>query len=189
LLIIHLQASVDQGKYKDLAQKGAKIRPFDVNSANASAGLKGIDVLVCTTGFEGMVFQTTLAKAAVAAGVKLFVPTEFGDTTDDRTESLLAFKASIREEIKTLGLPTVAFFTGLWTEWIEHLGFDLKNNKIVIKGQGDAEISMTSIDDVARFVAYVLTELPKARLENARFSIQGENIVRAFDDRLAFLRS
>jgi hypothetical protein len=154
-----------------------------VSSADASTDLKGIDVLISTSGFEGLSLQTTLAKAALAAGVKLFVPTEFGDITDGRTEFLMTFKASIREEIKGLGLPTVAFFSGLWTEWVENLGFDLKNGKIEIKGQGDAEISTTSIDDVARFVAYVLTELPNEKLENAKFSIQGDKIVSSFDVR------
>jgi hypothetical protein len=148
-----------------------------VNAADASTGLKGIDVLISTSGFEGLGLQSTLAKAALEAGVKLFVPTEFGDTTDGRPEPLMALKASIRDGIAATGLPTVAFFSGLWTEWVLNLGFDLKNGKIEIKGQGDAEISTTSIDDVARFVAYVLTELPKDKLENAKFSLQGDKIV------------
>jgi hypothetical protein len=64
---------------------------------------------------------------------------------------------------------------------IKNIGFDLKNGKIEIKGQGDAELSTTSIDDVARFVAYALTELPEEKLENAKFSIEGDRSVGDFD--------
>jgi hypothetical protein len=58
-----------------------------------------------------------------------------------------------------------------------HLGWNLKEGKIVIQGQGDAPISTTSINDVARFAAHVLTALPPAQLENAKFRIEGDRVV------------
>jgi hypothetical protein len=39
-------------------------------------------------------------------------------------------------------------------------------------------MSSTSIGDVARFVAHVLTALPRAQFEGARFRIEGERTVR-----------
>jgi hypothetical protein len=65
-----------------------------------------------------------------------------------------------------------------WPEFYSYYGFDLKQGKINIPGEGDAPMSSTSIGDVARFVAHVLTALPRAQLEGARFRIEGERTVR-----------
>jgi hypothetical protein len=131
-------------------------------------------VLIATTSFGGLPLQHYLIRAAVKAGVKLFVPSEWGDTTDGRTEGIFMLKQQIRMEAKQLGLPTATFWTGPWIEWLEQLGFDLRKGKITIHGNGDALISMTSIDDVARFAAYVLTRLPRSQLEDRKFSLQGD---------------
>jgi hypothetical protein len=64
----------------------------------------------------------------------------------------------------------------LWTEWLEELGWNLKEGKIVM-GQGEAPVSTTSINDVARFAAHVLTALPAAQLRNAKFRIEGDRVV------------
>jgi hypothetical protein len=168
---------VNNAQNQELSAKGVEIRLFDVSSADAASGLKDIDVLISTTGFGGLALQPKLVEVAHAAGVKLFVPAEFGDTSDGREEPIFRLKQSIRTNSAKLGLPTVAFFTGLWTEWVTQLGFDLDAGKITINGQGDSQISTTSIEDVARFVAYVLTTLPKDQLENAKFTLQGDVIV------------
>jgi hypothetical protein len=39
-------------------------------------------------------------------------------------------------------------------------------------------MSMTSLDDVARFAAHALTVFPREQLENQRFQIEGERTVR-----------
>jgi hypothetical protein len=168
---------VNNAQNQELSAKGVKIRSFDVSAADAASDLKDIDVLISTTGFGGLALQPKLVEVAHAAGVKLFVPAEFGDTSDGREEPIFQLKQSIRSNAAKLGLPTVAFFTGLWTEWVIQLGFDLNAGKITINGQGDSQISTTSIEDVARFVAYVLTTLPKDQLENAKFTLQGDVIV------------
>jgi hypothetical protein len=180
---------VNNDKNRDLESKGAEVRSYDVTSADASFALKDVDVLISTAGFEAIGLQSLLVKAAASVGVKLFVPSEFGDTTDNRPESLMTLKVKIREEAMYLGLPTVAFFSGLWPEGLPWLGFDIKNGKIEIKGQGDAEISMTSVEDVARFVAYVLIELPRDQLRHAKFTLQGDKMVRTlFGPRITALQ-
>jgi hypothetical protein len=123
--------------------------------------------------------QVKLIDAAHAAAVKLFVPTEFGDDSDYREEPIYQRKAAVRSYAKEVGLPTAAFFPGLWMEWILTNVFDLPAMKITINGEGDALISTTSMNDVAHFTAYALTTLPRERLENAKFAFQGDLIVRA----------
>jgi hypothetical protein len=175
-----LQESIGNAQNAQLSSKGAEIRPYDVTSTNAISSLKDVDVLISTVGPHGLALQSTLVDAAHAAGVKLLVPAEFGDTTDGRSEPIFRHKVAIREQAKKLGLPTVAVFTGLWTEFILQTGFDLKGGKITINGQGDGQLSTTSIEDVAHFVAHVLTALPKDQLENAKFTLQGDVIVSTF---------
>jgi hypothetical protein len=67
--------------------------------------------------------------------------------------------------------------SGIWTEWVEELGFDLKNGKITIHGEGAATLSTTSLEDVVRFAVHVLIHLPRAQLENAQFQIEGDRVV------------
>ena len=59
----------------------------------------------------------------------------------------------------------------------EVLGFDLTNGKITIPGEGVAPISWTTRGDIGRFVAYVLTALPKEKLEWRIFRIEGDRTV------------
>jgi hypothetical protein len=156
------------------------IRGYDVQGTDAVSGLEGIDVVISTVGFAAAGLQIPLEDAAKKAGVRLFVPSEFGDTNDGRVTNNKAFesKLNVRKHAAEIGLPTALYFSGLWTEFFQAAGFDLKAGKITINGQGDAEISTTSIDDIADFVAYTLTELSKDKLENAEFTLQGDKVVR-----------
>jgi hypothetical protein len=149
-----------------------------VQDAHADACLRGVDVLVASPAFGALFLQHDLLHAAVRAGVRLFVPGEWGDTTDGRAEPIFVIKQAVRAEARALGVPTAAFFTGVWVESLWDLGFDLKRGKITINGAGDATISMTSINDVVRFAVHVLLELPRSQLENATFTLEGDKIVR-----------
>jgi hypothetical protein len=50
--------------------------------------------------------------AAATAGVKLFVPVDWGDVTDGRPEPVFKGKAAIIAKAKELGLSTTAFCNG-----------------------------------------------------------------------------
>lgn len=82
-----------------------------------------------------------------------------------------------------LHLRSVSILTqgGLTTSDILHsarpAGFDFANGKVTIWGSGDNDISFTSQPDVARYVGYVLTKLPREKLENRAFYIEGDRIV------------
>jgi hypothetical protein len=160
-----------------LAKKGAIIRAFDVNNAaEAIEALRGIDVLISTIGYD-INSPSNPLKIALDAGVKLYVPNEWGITTDGLVGPMFEAKASVRAEALKLGIPTAAFFTGLWSEWIHNFGWDLKAGNISIGGTGDALFSTTSVAETARFVAYVLTSLPRDQIENAKFTLETERIV------------
>ncbi|EJD07570.1 NAD-binding protein [Fomitiporia mediterranea MF3/22] len=167
-------------EHNDLVEKGAKRVVVDYSSQSSiQSALSGIDVVVSTLVVVDV--QEGLAIGAKAAGVKLFVPSEFGNPTDGVTESIWgqkdALKKKLRDEIK---IPYAAFYNGPWMDYVfqkgfsEAIGFDFVNGKIVIPGSGTADISWTSLRDVARFVAHALTALPKDKIEGHHFRIEGD---------------
>jgi hypothetical protein len=72
------QESKDKDSNKELAAQGVTVTAFDASAENAADKLKGIDVLISTTGAFGLAIQPKLIHAAHKAGVKLFVPAEVG---------------------------------------------------------------------------------------------------------------
>lgn len=56
-------------------------------------------------------------------------------------------------------------------------GFDIAGEKIDIKGVGKAPVSFTTREDIASYLAYVLTSLPKKDLEWRAFKIEGDRLV------------
>jgi uncharacterized protein YbjT (DUF2867 family) len=98
----------------------AKSLPSDVKVV--SAGLKdvpalaaafkehNIEVVVSTVSMEALADQKFLADAAKQAGVKLFLPSEFGYSTIGQTEGELGLKAEVGEYVKAIGLPYALIF-------------------------------------------------------------------------------
>lgn len=62
-----------------------------------------------------------LAEAAKAAGVKLFVPPEYGSVStnaeDPETEAFFRERKRVHQMLKMIDLPYALFFTGPWTDY------------------------------------------------------------------------
>ncbi|EJD46928.1 NAD(P)-binding protein [Auricularia subglabra TFB-10046 SS5] len=133
-----------------------------------------------------------LADAAKAAGVKLFVPSEYGVVSHDLPEGLLSFKPRLHAYLKSIagtrgrltfasksiGLPYTLYYNGLFADLPLFLfpAFDLAQKTLSNVGSDDIKFSATTRSDVAYFVAYTLTHLPPSQLENARLSIEGSKL-------------
>ncbi|KAL5536930.1 hypothetical protein ACEPAF_753 [Sanghuangporus sanghuang] len=136
------------GGYDDLVAKGAKVVVVDYTSSSSiQHALEGVDVVIST----------------------LYDPSEI--------------KKSLRKKLKEeINLPYTAFYTGGFADWVfqpglsEYFGFDFVNGKITVPGTGDAPFSWTTRPDIGRFVAHVLTVLPKERLEWKTFKIESDRI-------------
>ncbi|KAF7975619.1 hypothetical protein HWV62_9209 [Athelia sp. TMB] len=133
-----------------------------------------IEVVVSTVAHEALPHQHLLADAAKEAGVKLFVPSEFGYSTLGITEGELGIKAQFGEYIEQIGLPFTRIFNGGFISYIPWL-LGVSTGKVQILGNGDKKATFTDIEDIAGFVAYVLTHLAPSELENKYFRIQGES--------------
>jgi len=165
-------------KYTELVELGATFVEVNYEDpASLKKALSGTEVVISTLGGPALGTQVHLADASKAAGVQLFVPSEFGGPTDGKTDNpIFAAKDALQKHLRALGLPFVLFYTGPFPDFVlkPFIGFDFKNGKVAIGGSGNEPISWTSIPDVARFVAHVLTALPKKELEWRIFRIEGD---------------
>jgi len=139
--------------------------------------LRGTEVVISTLGAPALSAQTQLADASQAAGVQLFVPSEFGGPTDGNSgHPIFATKNSLKKHLRDTGLPFVLFYTGLFPDFVlkSSFNFDFKNGKVFFGGSGNEPISWTTLPDIGRFVAHVLTALPTEELKGRTFRIEGD---------------
>ncbi|EGZ19798.1 hypothetical protein PHYSODRAFT_312791 [Phytophthora sojae] len=99
--------------------------------------LAGTEVVVCAVDAQHHSIQYGVARAAKAAGVQLFVPTEVG--------SLICL--------------TALFLSGFWSEYLPFvLGFNFKEGTMSVVGDGNAKLGIVSRADFGRFVAHALSD-------------------------------
>ncbi|KAL4261345.1 NmrA-type/Isoflavone reductase-like domain-containing protein [Pleurotus pulmonarius] len=170
---------------------GAAVEEVDYTSVeNISAALQKhqVEVVISTLTWSGFDAQTRVGDAAKAAGVKLFVPSEFGMPSKGAAEGLLGLKQAFVDHLESIRLPYTRFFVGLWASQATWLTDFVTNGKVNHVARGDSVISFTAEDDIAGiFVAHVLTSLPAAALENKDLRIQGDRIT--LDDLAALLKT
>ncbi|KAI0043498.1 NAD-P-binding protein [Auriscalpium vulgare] len=177
VLIFTRPDSAKKADATKLALAGATIVPVDyADSAALTAALTGVHVVISTLPAGAIPQQNLAARAAHAAGVQLFAPSEFGDPSDSAPDGPAPVKAETVALLKELGLPYALFYTGPLSDfvWISFLGLDIASGKVTVAGDGNAPISWTTRRDVARFIAYTFPRLPAAQLQNRAFRLEGE---------------
>ncbi|KAJ7660916.1 hypothetical protein DFH06DRAFT_1089329 [Mycena polygramma] len=152
----------------------------DAAAVSAVFNQHKIDVVVSTVNIKALSAQKALADAAKIAGVKLFLPSEFGAASDAQPEGFhdttlgTGDKHKAAEYLKFLNIPSTRIFPGLFIEYIPWVLGYADDGKVRIVGKGEAPASFTSIDDIAGFVAYILMALPPSHLENQIFRLEGD---------------
>jgi len=156
--------------------EGAKIATADYADVKAVASIlreNKTQVVISALAYGALSSQSTLADAAKEAGVKLFVPSEFGMPTEGGKAAHTVTKSQFADYLKSSGIPSLRIYTGMFMEFIpQFTGVDL--GKFLVLGKGDASFSTTALDDVAGFTAHVLTTLSPAKLHDASFRVEGE---------------
>ncbi|KAF9022192.1 NAD(P)-binding protein [Hymenopellis radicata] len=160
----------------------AKLASVDYNDETKLAALlkeNSVDVVVSTLTTAVVVtdVQVAVARAAKEAGVKLFLPSEFGSPTVGHKENAyFAAQNAIAERIREL-LPTTIICTGLITEFLPGIVSNpAKPGEFLIAGNGDARFSLTSTSDIAGYVAHILTALSLSDLENSVLLLEGQSM-------------
>ncbi|KAJ7126786.1 hypothetical protein C8R44DRAFT_616684 [Mycena epipterygia] len=156
---------------------GVQVAKVDYTDAAAVAAIfkqHKVDVVLSTITTTAAAAQKSLVDAAKFAAVKLFAPSEYGMPTEGQTEGVLGEKNQIAAYLKTNSIPSTRFFTGIFVEFVPWLVGYSDEKKIQLVGKGAVPVSFTSVADIAGFVAYVLTTLPPAELEDRIFRLEGE---------------
>ncbi|KAK5053761.1 hypothetical protein LTR84_001722 [Exophiala bonariae] len=127
---------------------------------------QGQDAVVSAVGGAGFSQQKAFINAAIKAGVKRFLPSEF--STNTRSEaarnlvSLFEAKQEILNHLKekeSSSFSWTALATGPLLDWgikSGFLGFDLANKKAKLWDGGEIVYSATNEDDVAKAVVSIL---------------------------------
>lgn len=136
------------------------------DAASLTEALRGRDAVVSTVGAQGLQGQTVAIDAAIAAGVKRFLPSEFGSDLDNpKAKSLPVFgyKVNINKYIaeKAAANPDFSYTlvrNSAFLDWGLQKNFllDLKSGKPRIYDSGEQLFSTTTLASVAQAVVGVL---------------------------------
>jgi len=146
------------------------VQKVDYSSTDSLlAALKGQDAVVSTIASPGLAAQKTIVDAAVKAGVKRFIPSEFGVNTQSLEDSpglkaILKAKIETAEYLKEVAASTPGFSwtgisTGLFFDWglkVGSLGFNIPNKTATIFDSGNEPFQGTNLASIGAAIASVL---------------------------------
>jgi uncharacterized protein YbjT (DUF2867 family) len=117
--VLSIPLTVDSKGSKTTVQGDAKVIQVDYNDeASIKHALTGVDVVISTVPIPALDVQEKIAAAAKEVNVKLFVPSEYGDVTEGTTEGISGTKANVQDQLKALGMPYAAFYTGPFSDYL-----------------------------------------------------------------------
>ncbi|KAL8711195.1 MAG: hypothetical protein Q9220_004340 [cf. Caloplaca sp. 1 TL-2023] len=131
------------------------------------SALKGQDAVINLLPPMSVELHNSIADAAAEAGVKRYIPSEFGsDTSSPEVVAMIpmfAGKNAMTEYLKTKessGMSWTAIVNGAFFDWglyTGFLGFDLKTNVATIYDAGDAQVNFTTLSTVAQSLVSIFT--------------------------------
>lgn len=143
-----------------------KVVEVDFTSLESlTAALQGIDGLVSTVAQEAIESQTVLIDAAIAAGVKRFIPSEYGScTTSPKLETspiygpMFKIRQYLQEKARAGKLTWTVLACGAFLEFLFGGPFllDFANHKAVLYDEGDNRISSTALPNIGKAIAGIL---------------------------------
>ncbi|TDZ46968.1 Pinoresinol reductase 1 [Colletotrichum trifolii] len=181
--------------------EGVAVRKADLNSvASLTAALAGQDAVISAISTVAAVVhgsQDPLIDASVAAGVRRFVPSEYGLNTRNLKgkilgDWLLAKTAAVDYLIEKAeenpgftwtGIGTSLFFDWSITRGI--YGIDLDRKSITIFDSGDQKVSTTSLNFLAEGIAGVLKhpeETANQYINIIEFDVTQNQLLKLFED-------
>jgi len=148
---------------QELAKLGANVEAYQ---EPATKQFQGVDVYISTIGpgtnGDGHFAKQDLMEAAAAAGVKVYIPSEFGNDHRIRDFPHPEWDAKGAHQVsaRKTNMKVIAVYVGLFLEesfgaWI---GLDTKNHLWQVAGKATSKVTYTGKDDVAK-VAVALSLL------------------------------
>jgi uncharacterized protein YbjT (DUF2867 family) len=147
---------------------GVTVIKTDYSEESLVEVLKGQDVVVSAIAGHALGSQKTIIDAAIKAGVKRFIPSEYGnDVLDEKLVKVIPYfankgdiiryaqsKAAAHPEFTWTGVATGAYLD--WGLKDGFLDFDLQNHSVTVWDDGNSRFSTTNLATVGRYVAAVL---------------------------------
>lgn len=144
-----------------------------------TAALKGIDGLVSTVAAAAIENQTVLIDAAIAAGVKRFIPSEYGScTTSPKVETLPIYapmfkiRQYLQEKAKAGKLTWTVLACGAFLDFLfgGPILLDYANHKANLFDEGDNRISSTSLPKIGKAIVEILKNFEATKNKIVRTS-------------------
>lgn len=160
-------------------KQGAKIVYGDLSTSTDAELVQvfsGQDVIVSAVGSEQLSAQTRYITAAKSAGVKWFVPSEFGGDSQavgrGSLVSLYDTKIDVQAALKASGLDYTIVNSGAFSEYIlsPFSGLDLANNTLTAQGSPQVSFNTTPLTEVGRQTADAIVS---GRGRNATILMRG----------------
>lgn len=134
--------------------------------SSLETALEGVDAVVSNLSAPAILLQKNLIDASIAAGVKRYIPSEFGSDLSEpeiRSLPLFATKWTIQEYLfeaitKAPQLNYTILCNGPFLDWsIAHkMIMDLPNHSITYYDGGDVQFSATTLASIGKAVAGIL---------------------------------
>lgn len=175
-----------QQKLADLSALGIDIVAGDLatqSSAELAVIFSRFDTVISCTGFiGGPGVQRKIARAALDAGVKRFVPWQFGVDYDvigrgspqDLFDEQLDVRDLLRAQQRT---EWIIVSTGMFTSFLFEPAFgvvDLAANTVNALGSWDNAVTVTTADDIGALTARILFADP--RIANRAVYVAGDTV-------------
>lgn len=144
-----------------------KVAPVDYDSLDSLvSALRGQDAVVSTLASAALAKQLLLVDAAAQAGVKRFIPSDFGsDTVNPKSAALPAYgdKVAVQKALQEKaaqpgGMTYTIVLNGPFLDWGVQVGFVLGIGRrhVTLYDGGDRVFSTTTLPTIGRAVAGVL---------------------------------
>ncbi|CAH0018773.1 unnamed protein product [Clonostachys rhizophaga] len=157
--------------------QGVKLVETDYSEDSIVAALKGHDAVVSTVSSiavgQALAFQKTVVDAAIKAGAKVFVPSEFGiDTANPEAPKIIPL---LRDKVDTLDyikskqdtISWIAIISGSMFDWGLSIpgfgGFNVRARTATLFDGGNIAYEATNLDQVGRGIAKSLKNIDVTR--------------------------
>ncbi|KAH8678626.1 hypothetical protein BGZ60DRAFT_401477 [Tricladium varicosporioides] len=147
---------------------GVTVYKTDYSPDSLTKVLRGQDAVICALGHDAWSTQFAIIDAAVKAGVRRFIPSEYGNNTlnakvvdlfspkmDTKVQVLEYLKKQESKGMSWTGLATGGFFD--WGLKTGIFGFNINTQTATIYDGGYRPFSVTNLDQVASAVVSILS--------------------------------
>ncbi|KAJ2529086.1 hypothetical protein EV175_007397, partial [Coemansia sp. RSA 1933] len=152
-----------QARIKQLKGMGVQVVEHDNSTAKAfEDAFRGIDIVLSAVGIAGVPDQIQMVDGALLAGVKWFIPSEYGVVHYPSAwmpfAGPLAAKSLVQDHLmKTAqpkGLAHTIVYTGLALDYIDpkSIGLRVTKRTATLVGRGGTPVTFTSVSDVVRLI-------------------------------------